>query len=676
MRVFAGFTAIGLLLVPACMATYAQLTESPDKNAIYVAYPKEGTKVTASSTFFVGASEPGKGMTINGAPVRKNAQGFFAHVVPLKRGTNTFVVSAADKSCPDKTLHVVRPEIVAPTATSGVEILDQTVEPKSDTAVSVGDLIILKARATPGGTMTVRIDDRAITLSPAPEVRQSRQKKGPSSKKKSGGTKKGAAGNKAATAAAAKSPSPANTAPANVNDGLAIAYGKVFQSLPADAEDLYVGFYKIQPTDRFNSSRVKFTLKKDGSSVTALAPGAVTVLTQPRMVQTSHDDTIIRVSPDKARLTPLPQGVRLMVDGWQGDNLRVLYGPGQHVYVKSEDVVTEKGSRGGSGAAAKGFISTVNISRSSYGDAVVVPLSQRLPFHIEQSLNPNKLVVKIYGATSDTDYASQQYNKAFEEGEDPPQAGAVSRPAKEPGMIDGVTWRQVSDDVYELTVKVRGNRQWGFAGSYQDNKLLVHVKNPPPVKPTADRPLAGLSICVDPGHGMPAPGSTGCSGVTEAQVNLAISLKLRKLLEAEGAKVIMTRTTDVDLDLYDRCNVARNNGADVLLSVHNNALPDGRDPWKEHGSSTYWYHPQSTELARSIKDALVHELSWPDIGARYQNLALTRPSNQLSVLAEIGFMINPDEYAQLIRPDVQDRIAQAISAGLKNYFHAGNHSGK
>lgn len=663
MRFIAGLAAFSLLFSPAC--AYAQIIESPDKNTLYVAHPKEGAKITASSTFFIGASDPNKGLSINGSAVRKNAQGFFAHVVPLKRGVNTFTISASDKSFPDRTLHVVRPEIIAPKETYGVEILNETLEPKSDSAVSVGDLIILKARATPGGTMTVKIDDRSITLSPAPEVRQSRQKKTVSKKK---GASKASAASKSTNS---KTETPPKTVAANVNDGLAIAYGKVFQSLPADADDLYVGFYKIQPTDRFSSSKIKFTLKKDGNTVSGAAPGAVTVLTQPHIVQTAHDDTIIRVSPDKARLTPLPQGVRLMVDGWQGDNLRVVYGPGQHVYVKSEDVVRERGSTNASGAPAKGFVSTVNISRSTYGDAVVVPLSQRLPFHIEQSLNPNKLVVKIYGATSDTDYASQQYNKAFEEGEDGPPTGAVSRNASEPGMVDGVTWRQASDDVYELTVKVRGNRQWGFAGTYQDNKLVIHVKNPAPVKPTVDRPLAGLTICVDPGHGSPAPGSTGCSGATEAQVNLAISLKLRKLLEAEGARVIMTRTTDVDLDLYDRCNIARNNNADLLLSVHNNALPDGRDPWKEHGSSTYWYHPQSTELARALKDSLVHELGWPDIGARYQNLALTRPSNQLSVLCEIGFMINPDEYAQLIKPDVHDRIAQALSSGLKRYFASG-----
>lgn len=693
MRFLATLVAAGLLILPACTATFptsAQLIESPEKNSIYVAYPKDGGKVNAASTFFIGAAAPDKQIQINGAPVRKNAQGFFAHVVPLKRGTNTFTVGAADKSLPEKTIHVSRP-VPPPTISPGVmEIAEDSLEPKVDTGLSIGDLLILKVRGTPGASVSVKIDNKDVILSSAQQVREAKKRKAAPAAKKGaktgsakglasgkkgsanaapkGGAAKGATSDASTNSAKVASNNATASVPSEVNNGLASAYGKVFQSLPAGADDLYVGFYKIQPGDRFNSSRVKFTLKKDGKSISALAPGAVTVLTQPHIMQTNKDDVIVRVNPDKARLTPLPKGVRLLVDGWQGDSIRCLYGPGQHVYIKQDDLVREKNASGMSGPPPKSFVSALNISRSTYGDAVVVPLNQRLPFHIEQSLNPNKLVVKIYGATSDTDYASQQYKQAFEEGEDAPQSGSISRNANEPGMIDGVTWRQVSDDIYEVTVRVRGNKQWGFAGTYQDKNLVIHVKNPPQIKNSGGA-LSGLTICVDPGHGGPAPGSTGCSGVTEAQLNLAISLKLKKILEAEGARVVMTRTTDVDLDLYDRCNIARNAGADLLLSVHNNALPDGRDPWKEHGSSTYWYHRQAEELARILKDSLCQDVGFPDIGARYQNLALTRPSHQLSVLVEVGFMINPDEYAQLIRPEIQDKVAQSLVGGLKRYFN-------
>ncbi|MBX9671178.1 MAG: N-acetylmuramoyl-L-alanine amidase [Candidatus Obscuribacterales bacterium] len=646
----------GVALTPIMVSLVAlaseRLVESPERDSIYIAYPKEGTKVTASSTFVVGAAEPGKTLVINGSPVRKNEQGFFAHVVPLKGGTNALVLSSSDSGL-EKTIHVQKPVAPPPVQSQPLTILKETIEPKQDMGMSPGDLVIFKVRATPGGELTVKFSDRAVTLSPAPAVRESRVRKGK------------------AKGRATRSPAPKAVA-SGVNTGLATAYGKVFQSLP-DASDLYVGFYKIEATDRFNTQQFKFTLKKDGRTVQEISQGAVTVLNQPHVVQTAHDETVVRVSPDKARMTPLPQGVRLMVDGWNGTDVRCLYGPGQHVFVKAEDTVYEKGSPGVSGPAPKSTVSAINISRSQYGDAVVIPLNQRLPFHIEQSLNPNRLTIRIFGATADTDFASQQYKPAFEEGIDDNDAtGTIARSAQEPGMVDGVSFRQAADDVYEVNIKVRGHRQWGYAASYNGTNLMIHVKNPPTFTRSARQgapALAGLSICVDPGHGGSQPGSTGCSGVTEAQLNLAISQRLKRILEAEGARVIMTRTNDVDLGLYERCDIARNQGADILLSVHNNSLPDGRDPWKEHGSSSYWYHPQSTELARVLKDSLIADVGFPDIGSRYQNLALTRPSNMLAVLVEVGFMIHPDEYAQLLRPEVQEKIAQSLSGGIKRYLN-------
>jgi N-acetylmuramoyl-L-alanine amidase len=151
-------------------------------------------------------------------------------------------------------------------------------------------------------------------------------------------------------------------------------------------------------------------------------------------------------------------------------------------------------------------------------------------------------------------------------------------------------------------------------------------------------------------------------------MNLAIALKLRDMLLAEGATVFMTRVDDVDVSLNDRVAFARSKNVDLLISVHNNALPDGRDPVKEHGTSTYWYHPQSQELARVLKNAEAKELGFPDIGARYQNLALCRPSSMQAVLVEVGFVSNPDEYARLISPTYQEKAARGMLKGLITYF--------
>jgi N-acetylmuramoyl-L-alanine amidase len=182
-----------------------------------------------------------------------------------------------------------------------------------------------------------------------------------------------------------------------------------------------------------------------------------------------------------------------------------------------------------------------------------------------------------------------------------------------------------------------------------------------------------LKICVDPGHGGKEIGAIGCSGVPESSVNLAIALRLRTLLEKAGAQVVMTRTADQDVSLDERVRIANEHKVNILLSVHNNSLPDGRYPWLEHGSSVYWYQPQSTELGRYLKNGLISAMSLPDRGNRFQNLALARPSAMPAVLAEIGFMINPEEYALLISPEGQDLAAQGLLKGLEDYLREPEH---
>ncbi|MGD9680779.1 MAG: N-acetylmuramoyl-L-alanine amidase [Candidatus Obscuribacterales bacterium] len=603
---------------------------------LYVAYPKNGSKIGSRATFTIGTSTPGAQVKINGEPVKTNKSGFFARVIPLSYGSNKIRVTQENGEVKEQIVTVERPSPRPPISQAQWKIDQASIEPRINQGLSVGDLILFRAHATPGGTMTVSMAGKTIPLSPAEQVRSARSSKGKSSKQ----------------------------APASdVNFGLAVAYGKVFQQIPRGASDLYVGYYKVQPTDVFRDAHPRFTLKKDTRVLAYDSPARLTVVHQPYVAQTVNPETVVRVSPGKARLTPLPQGVRLFIDGWQGTDFRCLYGQNKHVFVDTKDLIFERGNMVASGPPPRSPVQTINISRDLYGDAVVVPLNQRLPLEVEQSMSPNKLTLRIFGAVADTDFASQQYQEAFEGAGE--EAGREGNPKGE-GPVEGISWKQKSDDVYEVEIRLRGGRQWGYYCDYVGSNLVLHVRRPPPLSPGES--LAGLKICVDPGHGGPQPGATGCSGVTEKQVNLAIALKLKRLLEASGATVIMTRVDDRDIDLYDRVRLARSTNCDILLSVHNNSLPDGRDPNKEHGTSAYFYNPQAKELARRLNDSLVATLGFPNIGARYQNLALTRPTAMVSVLVEIGFMINPDEYEKLLDPEVEQKAAQALLAGLKAYL--------
>jgi N-acetylmuramoyl-L-alanine amidase len=76
-------------------------------------------------------------------------------------------------------------------------------------------------------------------------------------------------------------------------------------------------------------------------------------------------------------------------------------------------------------------------------------------------------------------------------------------------------------------------------------------------------------------------------------------------------------------------------------------------------------------LARLLKDDLVKQIGFPDFGSRFQNLALTRPSGMLAVLTETGFVVSPDEYAQLISDAGQEKAAQGMVTGLIEYLGRG-----
>ena len=96
---------------------------------------------------------------------------------------------------------------------------------------------------------------------------------------------------------------------------------------------------------------------------------------------------------------------------------------------------------------------------------------------------------------------------------------------------------------------------------------------------------------MDPGH--PPIGATGPTGLYEPVPTLAIGLEVKRLLEAEGATVVMTRSTADPVPLYDRPIMARRANAQALVSIHLNALPDGVNPFVSNGTGAYYFLPQA-----------------------------------------------------------------------------------
>jgi N-acetylmuramoyl-L-alanine amidase len=196
---------------------------------------------------------------------------------------------------------------------------------------------------------------------------------------------------------------------------------------------------------------------------------------------------------------------------------------------------------------------------------------------------------------------------------------------------------------------------------------VLRVRRAPAVDPA--HPLRGRVIAVDPGH--PPAGATGPTGLYEGDAVLAVANRLKALPEADGATVVMTRTTRDAVGLEDRPVTARRAGADAFVSVHLNAFPDGVNPFTAvEGSASYFYRGQSEPLARALQLGMVKSMGLPDQGVVFRSLSVVRQTWMPSVLCEGAFVIVPQQEAALRTAAFQEAYARGLADGLRAYFRA------
>jgi N-acetylmuramoyl-L-alanine amidase len=130
----------------------------------------------------------------------------------------------------------------------------------------------------------------------------------------------------------------------------------------------------------------------------------------------------------------------------------------------------------------------------------------------------------------------------------------------------------------------------------------------------------------------------------------------------------MTRTTDQPVELWPRVKFADSVSADLLVSIHNNALPDGVNPFTNNGASVFYNHPRSIPLAQAIQQALVRQLGVRDLGAARGDLALVRPTWMPAVLTEGLFLMVPEQESALRQPSGQRAYALAVRDGIVQFL--------
>lgn len=170
-------------------------------------------------------------------------------------------------------------------------------------------------------------------------------------------------------------------------------------------------------------------------------------------------------------------------------------------------------------------------------------------------------------------------------------------------------------------------------------------------------------IVIDPGHGGKDPGATG-GGVCEKAVVLNVSKKIAAFLEAKGCTVMLTRETDVFVELSDRARMANAAKADLFVSIHCNSA---RSNARATGMEVYHYtraSEDSKRAARVIYDKLLPVCGLRGRGVKADNFAVLRETAMPAVLVELGFISNPGDCAKLTNFAWQDDAAKAISDGI------------
>jgi len=172
-------------------------------------------------------------------------------------------------------------------------------------------------------------------------------------------------------------------------------------------------------------------------------------------------------------------------------------------------------------------------------------------------------------------------------------------------------------------------------------------------------------IMIDPGHGGKDPGTKGFSGNEEKDVNLSVALKVYELLQKDSRFAPrLTRTDDTFVELENRAAMANDWQADAFLSIHGNSYSDK----SVSGTEAYYRHDSGLPLAQAVHGELLKAMGFKDRGVRVNELKVLSSSEMSAALIEIGYLTNPEEEAAILDEEGQERAAQAIVDGLKQYF--------
>lgn len=192
-----------------------------------------------------------------------------------------------------------------------------------------------------------------------------------------------------------------------------------------------------------------------------------------------------------------------------------------------------------------------------------------------------------------------------------------------------------------------------------------------------------VTVLIDAGHGLPDGGAVGSEGTIEHEINLSIAKKTEEILSGKGFATVMTREGEEGLalgtegsirlmkkaDMRKRKKMMKDSGAELFISIHMNSYTD-----RTAGGLHFFYdakHPEISGLAEAVQakiskitGAKAHAVKTAD-----ETLFLMKNPPIPAVLAECGFLSNPEEEKLLKNDEYQAKIAWAIADAIEEYYY-------
>lgn len=187
------------------------------------------------------------------------------------------------------------------------------------------------------------------------------------------------------------------------------------------------------------------------------------------------------------------------------------------------------------------------------------------------------------------------------------------------------------------------------------------------------------TIVIDPGHGGFDPGKVGVNNAKEKDINLAISLELKTLLEEEGYDIVMTRDTDCGLyeetdsnkkstDMRNRVKLIEETKPILAISIHQNSFTQE----SSKGAQVFYYEGsiEGEKFASIMQATIKSELADGNHRVEKANTAyyMLKKSSCPLIIIECGFLSNHAEANLLVTQDYQKKMADAIRKGILNYL--------